>query len=318
MNYRTLGKLTVSEIGFGTWGLGGDQKGSLAYGATDDATSHAALQEALDLGITFFDTADLYGYGKSETLLAFLPRDRCIIASKVGFLDQGGAQDFSRTHIQKAFDASCKRLKTDYIDLYQLHSPPAQSLLNNPTPLECLEALKKEGAIRAIGVATRSPQEALDLIKAFPQIDTIQINLNAADLRALDCNVLQACREADVGVIARTPFAFGFLAAPEKADWNFSESDHRRRFTTDQIQIWSTYAADFYRRSQAWDASATAAQNALRFILSFPDVATVIPGMLTPIEVRENTSATSLRHFTNNERAQLIQRYQQSVLASGI
>src|SRR5437899_9108690 len=125
MNYRALGDtgLRVSEIGFGTWGLGGDTGGAISYGPTSDETSRAALRCALDEGINFFDTSDLYGFGHSEELLGEVfgdCRDQVVIASKGGFVD-AVKQDFSPMHLRNALEKSLRRLRTDYVDLYQLH-----------------------------------------------------------------------------------------------------------------------------------------------------------------------------------------------------
>src|SRR4051812_21278812 len=163
MRYRSLGStgLRVSEIGFGTWGLGGAANGAMAYGPTSDAESLRALQAALDQGINFFDTADLYGYGHSEQLLgkAFAGvRDRVVIASKGGMVDGSGKQDFRPAYLRAALERSLARLGTDYVDLYQLHSPPADLLVRDGSIVAELQKLKGEGKIRAYGLSARSPR----------------------------------------------------------------------------------------------------------------------------------------------------------------
>ena len=129
MRYRKFGKsgLQISEIGFGSWGIGGAVQGALGYGPTNDKDSQLALRRAFELGINFYDTADLYGFGHSESLLGETfqkMREKVIFASKVGFLNPEGAQDFSVQHIEKSLHESLNRFQTDYIDLYQLHNPP--------------------------------------------------------------------------------------------------------------------------------------------------------------------------------------------------
>ena len=149
MKYRELGRsgLKVSELGFGTWGIGGNQNGAIGYGPTDDDESIAALETAFDQGINFFDTSDLYGFGKSESLLgkAFSHRrDRVIIASKFGFKNFDGNQDFSPGYMRKALESSLQRLNSSYIDLYQLHSPPTAIVENSDLIINELTKAKSE------------------------------------------------------------------------------------------------------------------------------------------------------------------------------
>ena len=149
MNYRKFGNtgLNVSEIGFGTWGIGGNSNGAIAYGPTEDEISLQALHKAFDQGVTFYDTADLYGFGHSEELLgkAFRKiRDKVIIASKVGCLDFESGQDFSVSHMRNALEGSLRRLQTDYIDLYQLHSPSMDLLANDGQIFSTMEKFKDD------------------------------------------------------------------------------------------------------------------------------------------------------------------------------
>lgn len=313
MNYRPLGKtgIKVSEIGFGTWGIGGDQGGAKAYGPADDRVSELALNRALDLGINFYDTADFYGFGHSETLLGRVfkgKRARVIIAGKVGFLDLAAHQDFSADHLRKSLEGSLKRLGADYLDLYQLHSPPLELLKRDPKPLETIQQLKQAGLIKACGVSLRSPDDGLELLR-LNAVDCIQVNFNLVDQRARLNGLFDLCVARGVGVIVRTPLCFGFLTG-QYADKNtLAESDHRRLWPPEQIKLWHDAArlfAHFMEKEQQ-----TSAQLALRFCLSFQAVATVIPGMLTVAQVEENAAASDRGVLPPQELAEIQDIYKE-------
>ena len=166
MRYRILGSsgIRVSEIGFGTWGLGGAAQGAVAYGATRDEESIAAVRAACERGVNFFDTSDFYGFGHSEEVLGKALRGmraQVVIATKAGLLDASGAQDFSPAHLRRALEASLERLGTDYVDLFQLHGPPIDLLVRQPEIMGCLEDLRRAGKLRAFGASVRSPDEGL-------------------------------------------------------------------------------------------------------------------------------------------------------------
>ena len=295
MNYRALGKTgrQVSEIGFGAWGIGGAQNGAVAYGATDDQESLSALKHAFDLGVTFFDTSDFYGFGHSETLIgkAFQKcRDKIIIASKVGFVALPDIQDFSSKHILSAIDNSLKRLQTDYIDLYQLHSPDVGVLTD--TLWNTLEHLRDCGKIKNIGISLRSPGDALTVLQDYP-FDTIQVNYNLVDQRALDIGLLDLCLEKQIGVVIRTPLCFGFLTGKYTGQSRFGLSDHRKNWSEAQIERWAQ-AYQVFLLSLGETQDLTPAQIALKFCLSHDAVSTVIPGMLNKKQVKENVSVSGL------------------------
>jgi aryl-alcohol dehydrogenase-like predicted oxidoreductase len=292
VRYRSLGRsgVPVSEVGFGAWGIGGNKDGAVAYGPTDEAQSLDALSAAFDAGITFYDTADLYGYGESERLIgrAFASRrDKVVIASKVGMLDAAGKQDFSPARIESALDASLQRLRTDYVDLYQLHSPPLDAL--RPELLAVLDELKKKGKVRAVGISLKAPEEGEKALALYP-FAAMQVNFNLLDQRLLDLGLAQRCLEKGAGIIARTPLCFGFLTTKYSADEAFDPSDHRSRWSVEQRRVWASANELFqnYRR----DAE-TAAQFAIRFCLSFDAVSSVIPGMLTRDHVEENSGSVA-------------------------
>ena len=296
MKYRSFGQagFEVSEIGFGTWGIGGAHLGSSAYGATDDEQSRAALRLAADRGIDFYDTSDLYGHGRSEALLAEVfssARDRVKFSTKAGFLD-ATRQDFSPAHLRRALEGSLARLKTDYVDVFFLHSPELQALRDNPATIALMAEWRREGRVRCWGISTRSPQDAVVAISEFGA-ECIQVNFNLADLRAIQVGLWDLCEREKIGVVVRTPLAFGFLTGTVEAGQTFVEGDHRRRFSADQQEQWRR-GVDVYQAIFKREAAATPSQNALRFCLAFPAVSTVIPGMLTTDHVRENGAASDL------------------------
>lgn len=296
MNYRQLGKtgISISEIGFGTWGLGGTSGGSVSYGPTEDAESRSALRAALDKGINFFDTADLYGFGHSETLLGdyfHTFRDKVIIASKGGFSD-AKSQDFSPEYLREALEGSLRRLRTDYVDLYQLHSPSLEELALQPGAVHLLNDLQQEGKIRAWGISARSPDEARVAIEKF-NTPVVQVNFNLTDQRARENGLFELCQSRGCGVIVRTPLCFGFLTGTYSGAASFDPMDHRSRWPREQVHRWQQAADDFQCLLNT-HSNETPCQLALRFCLSFPAVSSVIPGMLTPAQVHENAIASDL------------------------
>jgi aryl-alcohol dehydrogenase-like predicted oxidoreductase len=295
MKYRTLGGgIKVSEIGFGAWGIGGVTEGLTSYGTTDDATSLAALRRALDAGITLFDTSNVYGYGRSETLIgeAFQGhRDKVVIATKAGFRAWNKEPDFSPEAIVLSCEQSLVRLQSSYVDILQLHNPSVEAVADARV-IGALDGLVQQGKARAWGLSLRSPAEALAALQtARPAV--VQVNLNMMDIRAVESGMLETARKLGVGIIARTPLCFGFLSGAITADTVFPPGDHRLGWPKAQIETWRRGA------EQMLDAvprpvGSTPTQAALRFCLSFPEVSAVIPGMLTPAEVFENAQASLL------------------------
>lgn len=312
MRYRTLGStgIRVSEIGFGTWGLGGAAQGAVAYGATRDEQSIAALRAAYDRGVNFFDTADFYGFGHSEKVLGDAlhgVRDKVVIATKGGLLDATGAQDFSPAHLRRALEASLKRLGTDYVDLLQLHSPPIDLLVKQPETIECLEALRREGKVRAFGVSVRSPDDGLVAVEQLG-VRCIQANFNLVDQRVLENGLLERCARLGAGLIGRTPLCFGFLTGQYAAATKFDQYDHRNRWSVEQRERWASALGKFIGALRT-RSSQSPAQFALRFCLSFPGVSAVIPGMLNEEHVAENTAASDLGALDAADLAALVDVY---------
>ena len=295
MNYRQLGAtgITVSEVGMGCWGIGSD-----AYGRQDDDVSLGALRAALDAGITFFDTADVYGAGHSEELVGEAVkqwgRDSIVIATKVGSLPHSGREMphiFTPEHIRQACEASLRRLQTDYIDLYQLHSPPLdtdKARLEFHGAISELDILRVAGKIRAVGVSVKSPEDALTAYP-IPAVDVLQVNFNLIDQRILESGLLEMVTTSrGPGLIARTPLAFGFLSSRYQPGHKFQKPHHLAYWPQQQIDTWAKAPSAF---AEIKPEAATWTEFALGFILSHASISTVIPGMLTPDEVRSNLGA---------------------------
>lgn len=315
MNYRLLGAtgLRVSEIGFGAWGIGGNIKGSIAYGSTDDAESKRALRRAFDLGVTFYDTADFYGFGHSEELIGQAlgeVRSQVIIATKFGLLDADGSQDFSTRHIRRSVEGSLRRLRTDYLDMYQMHSPSIDALSANDDWLTVLRALQSEGKVRAFGISVRSPDDGLVVIKEFG-LKCIQVNFNLVDQRALEIGLFSECEKANVGIIVRTPLCFGFLTGEYPPGSQFDASDHRLRWSAEQRQRWAE-AQILFSRAGVIPGEQTPAHFALRFCLSYSMVSTVIPGMLNVEQVEENVNASGLEALLDFQLRKIETIYRQN------
>lgn len=302
MRYRKLGKtgILVSEIGFGTWGIGGVTDGATSYGETNDIESTASLLKARDLGITFYDTANIYGNGHSEELLGETfsgSRDGVVIATKVGFTKHGGPHDVSVPYVKKCLEDSLRRLKSDYVDLYQLHSVPPDLVRSSPEILDFMKTLKQEGKIRAFGYSVKSPQEARIAIEEFGA-DVVQVNFNMVDQRAITSGVFDVVRSSGAGFIARTPLCFGFLTGAIQ-DIQFSSQDHRSSWSQAQLERWKT-APDVFSFIDP-EKKYTPAQLALKFCLSFDGVSTAIPGMLSVREVQENSQVSNLPELTDKQ-----------------
>jgi aryl-alcohol dehydrogenase-like predicted oxidoreductase len=296
MRYRTLGEtgLTVSAVGFGAWGIGGQTPGATSYGPTSDDASRDALRRAFDDGITFYDTANVYGGGHSEELLGEVfrtRRDRVVIATKAGRPVYADRPDYSGAELRRSLEGSLRRLGSDYVDLFQLHDPPPAMLRDGDT-LATLERLRTEGKVRAVGVSVRSPDDGLTMVRDFG-LGAVQVNLSLIDQRARENGLLALTVERDAGIIARTPLCFGLLSGHIAPDALFDPSDHRSGWPRPQIARWAE-ASRLFIAAVAERERQTPAQLALRFCLSLPGVSTVIPGMLTAAEVVENAAAADL------------------------
>ena len=297
MRYRPLGRtgLTVSAIGFGGWGIGGPIEGGRSYGATDDATSGAALEAAFAAGVTFYDTAPLYGHGHSESLIGQTfagRRDQVVIATKAGYSRFDAPADYHPQALRRSLEGSLRRLRTDYVDLFQLHDAGPADRLNHPDLAETLDRLREAGLIRAWGASVKRPEHGLDWLET-PGCAALQVNFSMMDPRCVDHGLLARAEAQGVGIIARTPLNFGFLTGTLTGDELFPADDHRSRWSRAQLRAWADCARTLLAVPNS-DPAESAITTALRFILAFSAVSTTIPGMLTPAHVAENTVAGDL------------------------
>ena len=300
MKYRELGRTgwKVSEISFGAWAIGG------TWGKVDDQESLAALHAALDGGVNFFDTADVYGDGHSERLLAKLKKERkekFYIATKAGRrLDPHTADGYNRQNLTAFVERSLKNLETDTIDLLQLHCPPME-VLYRPEVFGVLDDLVKAGKLRYYGVSVEKVEEALKAIE-FPGVQTIQIIFNLFRQRPAELLFPEAQRRR-VGILARVPLASGMLSGKLTRSSTFAKDDHRNfNRHGEAFDRGETFSGvDFETGLRAVEqlktfvpAGATLAQLALRWILEFPAVTCAIPGAKRPAQVEENLAASDL------------------------
>ncbi len=299
MRSRQLGKTNrqASEIGFGAWAIGGD------WGETDEVESLAAMHAAVDAGVTFFDTADVYGDGRSERLIGRLLREReesLVVATKFGRRVPLDVSQYTYENLRSWLERSRDNLGVEIVDLVQLHCPPWETYYT-PAVFEACERLVAERLVRAYGVSVEKVEEALKAIE-YPSVSTVQIIFNIFRQRPAELFFGQA-RLRDVGVIVRVPLASGLLTGKFVRETRFSPDDHRafnRR--GEQFDVGETFAGvDFELGLDVVDGlrpllpeGATLAQLALRWILSFDAVSTVIPGAKTPEQARMNAAAANL------------------------
>ncbi|HEV8504573.1 MAG TPA: aldo/keto reductase [Chitinophagaceae bacterium] len=297
MQYRKFGntELFVSEVGFGAWAIGGGAMigtTSIGWGDTDDAVSKRAIHEALDRGINFFDTADIYGLGHSEKIIGeTIGNDhRVIIATKVGNVSRNDqfTVDYSKEHIYDACDESLRRLKRERIDYYQLHSARIEHLQKGEC-IDAMEELQKQGKITYWGLS-------LNTFDPFPEADHLmlrnlgngfQLVLNILNQKALP--ILEQANNKGYSIIARMPLQFGLLTGKFDANSAFPLNDHRRNRLTKQVISNSNEALKpVWELCKKYDVTKT--QLALSYVLSYPAVSTIIPGIRTPGHVVKNTT----------------------------
>jgi aryl-alcohol dehydrogenase-like predicted oxidoreductase len=300
MDNRTLGRTgrTVSVIGLGTWQLGAD------WGEVDPKDARAVLDASVDAGVTFFDTADVYGDGRSERFigeyLAGNPGHGITVGTKMGRREAQDPANFTLEKFREWTGRSRENLGVDTLDLVQLHCPPTP-VFSSDAVYDALDTLVQEGAIANYGVSVETVDEALAAI-ARPGTASVQIILNAFRLKPLDA-VLPAAREAGVGIIARVPLASGLLSGRYDEHTTFSEDDHRTyNRHGEAFDVGETFSGvDFASGLAAVQrllpyvpAEATMAQFALRWILDQPEVTVAIPGARNPEQVRGNAAAAAL------------------------
>ena len=299
MNYRTLGStgIKVSEIGFGAWAIGGatDAQGiPVGWGNATDDESLAALRRARDLGVTFFDTADLYGYGRSESLIGIVlskVRDQVVIATKVGNVRTTSGQvikDFSKRHIFYAIDGSLKRLRTDYVDLYQLHNPSLEDLERGSIQ-EAMEMLQSLGKIRFWGISVSTPQEGIAAIRNGWGY-TLQVLYNVLNQSAA-AELFPLAIEKNFGIIARVPLASGLLTGKYRTQSTFAGDDVRQNFLTPRRLAEALERIAEVKGIVGGEARSLG-EAALRFVLAEQAVSTVIPGARNAHQVELNVAAS--------------------------
>jgi aryl-alcohol dehydrogenase-like predicted oxidoreductase len=303
---RILGKsgIAVTTIGLGLWAIGGD-----AWGATDDRESLATIDAALDAGVNFFDTADVYGAGHSEELLGRAMhgrRDRFIVATKIGW------QNFDEANQSTAYDSVAKlvagvesnlrRLQTDYVDVIQSHinfRDPTMEIF-----IEGFQRLKADGKVRAYGVST-SDFEYLKAFNADGCCATLQVDYSILN-RTPEADIFPYCQEENIGILVRGPLAMGILAGKFKPETRFAAGDWRTRWQDDPEER-QIYLDDLEKveRLRPLAQGRTLAQLALQFVLAHPAVTLAIPGAKTVAQFRDNLDTLSMPPLTSAELAEI-------------
>ncbi|MFB6069013.1 MAG: aldo/keto reductase [Halobacterium sp.] len=299
MDSRRLGStgFDVSEIGLGTWEIGGE------WGDVSEDEGKRAVRAALDAGVTFLDTADVYGDGRSERLIREVLEERPeepVVATKAGRrLDPHVAERYDREHLERFVDRSRENLGVDSLDLLQLHCPPTD-VYYQPETFDALADLRSAGKLEHYGVSVERVEEALKAIE-YPGVETVQIIFNPFRQRPAE-RFFDAAARADVGVVVRVPLASGLLTGTIDADAEFPENDHRNfNRDGDAFDVGETFAgvpleegvtAVEALREHVPD-HLSMAQFALRWILDFDAVSTVIPGSTTPEHIRSNVAASN-------------------------
>ncbi|WP_232548668.1 aldo/keto reductase [Propioniciclava soli] len=310
--------LETSVIGMGCWQIGG------SWGEVGQDDALATLHAAADAGVTFFDTADVYGDGRSEQLVGRFVKQRpagsVVVATKMGRrADPHEASAYTLDAFRRWIDRSRENLDVAALDLVQLHCPPSE-VFASPQVFEALETLVAEGRIRAYGVSVERCDEALTALE-HPGLASIQIIVNAFRHKPLE-RVLPAAAEAGVGVIARVPLASGLLSGRYDADTTFAADDHRSfNRHGEQFDRGETFSGVPYdvgvAAAQEFSALApegvTPAQFALRWLVDTPGVSVVIPGARNPEQARANAAAGSLAPVTDAQRAAVAALYEERI-----
>jgi aryl-alcohol dehydrogenase-like predicted oxidoreductase len=307
----------VSEIGFGAWAIGA------GWGHVEEGDAFAALNEALDRGMTFIDTADVYGDGRSEKLIARVLKERTgerpFVATKAGRrLPAQTAAGYSRDNLTAWIDRSLKNLEVDTLDLVQLHCPPTD-LYYRPEVFGILDDLVRTGKIRNYGVSVERVEEALKAIE-FPGVVSVQIIFNVFRLRPADV-FFDLAKRRNVAIIARVPLASGLLAGKFKAATKFEESDHRQfNRHGEAFDVGETFSGVPYdvglaavEKIRPLIGGGTMAQLALRWILMFDAVTVVIPGARNAAQARANAEAAKLPPLKPETMAELKAIYDRDI-----
>lgn len=304
MHYRSLGRTgwKVSEISFGAWAIGG------TWGAVDDRESLAALHRAIDLGVNFIDTADVYGDGHSERLVGKVVRERSEtihVATKAGRrLSPHTADGYNKRNLTGFIERSLRNLRTERLDLLQLHCPPTE-VYYRPEVFEALDDIAKAGKIHHYGVSVEKVEEALKAIE-YPHVQSVQIIFNMFRQRPAELFFAEAKRRK-VGILTRVPLASGLLTGKMTRQTKFSADDHRKfnrhgeafdRGETFSGVDYETGLKAVEELKRLTPKDATLAQFALRWILMFDAVTCAIPGAKRPDQAEQNVLASSLPHLS--------------------
>lgn len=322
MKYKELGRtgFQVSRISFGAWAIGG------FWGNVDDRESLAALHRAVDLGVNFFDTADVYGDGRSERLLAQLKRERSeeiIIATKAGRrLDPHIAAGYNRDNLQAFIDRSLQNLDTEALDLLQLHCPPTD-VYYHPELFDVLDGFVQEGKIRCYGVSVERVEEAIKAVE-YPGVQTVQIIFNIFRQRPADL-FFDVAQKKRVGILARVPLASGLLTGKLTANSQFATDDHRAfnrhgeafdRGETFSGVDYDTGLETVAELQALVPGGMTMPQFALRWIQMFDAVTCAIPGAKRPLQVEENARAADFPDLTEDTMHAVKQIYDRRIRAA--
>lgn len=319
MKYRQLGNtdIRVSEVSFGTWAIGG------SWGKNDDLESLRALRYAIDRGVNFFDTADVYGDGHSEELLAQATKgmeDRIHIATK--FCRSGDIHDpdtYSAESVRSYCEASLHRLQRDRIDLYQIHCPPIE-ILKEGSVFNVLDDLQAEGKIKHYGVSVETVEEGLLCLK-YSNVKSLQVIFNLFRQKPMD-TLFHEAKKRGVGIIVRLPLASGLLTNKFSQQHTFEEDDHRRFNENGEFfNVGETFAGLGFQKGVElagklkWieEGRGNMARASLRWILDQPEVTCVIPGFKNQRQVEENLMAIDTPSFTKSEHKDLQDFYHQHV-----
>jgi aryl-alcohol dehydrogenase-like predicted oxidoreductase len=318
MEYRELGRTgwKVSACSFGAWAIGAD------WGTVDDIESQAALNRAIELGVNFFDTADVYGDGRSERLIAQLKKEhpQIHVATKAGRrLNPHTAEGYNRSNLTAFVERSLKNLDTEALDLLQLHCPPNQ-VYYTPEIFGILDDLVNAGKLRYYGVSVEKVEEGLKAIQ-YPNVQSVQIIFNMFRQRPAELFFEQA-KKHQVGILARVPLASGMLTGRLKPDTHFTRNDHRQynrhgeafdrgeTFSGVDYEI-GLKAVEELRAICPPGMSMT--QFALRWILMFDAVSCAIPGAKNPAQVNENFIVSDLPPLTDQIVAQVRTIYDEKI-----
>jgi aryl-alcohol dehydrogenase-like predicted oxidoreductase len=323
MHHRTFNHtgVTVSEIGLGCWQLGGGDWGDVA-----DDQAFAILSAAVDSGVTFLDTADVYGLGRSETLIGKFLKSRAglkpFIATKLGrFPDPGMPKNFSMNVFRQHTEASLRRLQLDSVDLTQIHCIPTD-VMRAGECFDWLRMLKKEGKIRAFGASVESMEEALICLKQ-EGLASLQIIFNVFRQKPIDM-LFDAAQKKGVALIIRLPIASGLLSGKMTKQTHFAPSDHRTyNRDGEAFNVGETFAGLGFERgveiaeklTSLVPPGMTMAQMAMRWILDFPAVSVVIPGASRPQQAKENAEISNLPPLSKELHQKLKSFYHEQVAA---